>query len=271
MKNKNYTYPILYTFRRCPYAIRARMALSYSKINVELKEILLSNRPPELYAISTKGTVPVLYINNTDVIDESLDIMKWALNQNDPNLWISYNKRMQFDIIEENDNEFKYWLDRYKYFDRFPENNKDYYRHKCGKFLKKLNQLLEFNQYLLTDKVIAENMQATGVESRHSVGLGLRVEGAAAWEEKIDNRIGRIDELITREADRLKLLEDKEVLPEGAPEQEGYLSYTSSAPVKIAGGKRKSHKKSRKKFRKKSHKKKRKSRRKKRSKTKICS
>ena len=154
MKNKNQTYPILYTFRRCPYAIRARMALSYSKIKVELKEILLSNRPSELYAVSPKGTVPVLCINNTTVIDESLDIMKWALMQNDLNLWISYNKRMQFDIIEENDDEFKYWLDRYKYVDRYPENNKDYYRAKCSEYLTKLNQLLECNKYLLTNKLL---------------------------------------------------------------------------------------------------------------------
>ena len=154
MKDKNHTYPVLYTFRRCPYAIRARMALSYSKIKVELKEILLNNRPPGLFAVSPKGTVPVLCINNITVIDESLDIMKWALKQNDPNLWISYNKRMQFDIIEENDNEFKYWLDRYKYFDRFPKNNRDYYRAKCGEYLTRLNQLLKCNQYLLTNKLL---------------------------------------------------------------------------------------------------------------------
>ena len=117
------------------------MALSYSKIKVELKEILLSNRPSELYAVSIKGTVPVLCINNTNVIDESLDIMKWALTQNDPNLWISHNKKMQFDLIEENDNEFKYWLDKYKYFDRFPDNNRNYYRANCGEYLIKLNHL----------------------------------------------------------------------------------------------------------------------------------
>ena len=130
------------------------MALSYSNIKVELKEILLSNKPSELYAISPKGTVPVLHINNTTVIDESLDIMKWALKQNDPNSWISYKKNIQFDIVEENDNEFKYWLDRYKYFDRFPENNRDYYRARCGESLRKLNQLLEGNQYLLTNKLL---------------------------------------------------------------------------------------------------------------------
>ena len=130
------------------------MALSYSDVAVELKEILLNNRPSELYAVSSKGTVPVLCINDTDIIDESLEIMKWAVSQNDPNSWISLKKRIQFDIIEENDNEFKYWLDRYKYFDRFPENNRDYYRAKCGEYLLKLNQLLECNQFLLTDKLL---------------------------------------------------------------------------------------------------------------------
>ena len=130
------------------------MALSYSKITVQLKEILLSNRPSELYAISIKGTVPVLRVNNNIVIEESLDIMKWALMQNDSNSWISYKKRIQFDIIKENDNKFKYWLDRYKYFDRFPEYNRDYYREKCGEYLLKLNQLLECNEYILTNKLL---------------------------------------------------------------------------------------------------------------------
>ena len=130
------------------------MALSYSKIKVELKEIILSNRPSELYAISNKGTVPVLYINNSTVIDESLDIMKWALVQHDPNLWISYKKRIQFNIIEENDNKFKYWLDRYKYFDRFSEHSRDYYKTKCGEYLTKLNQLLVCNQYLLGNRLL---------------------------------------------------------------------------------------------------------------------
>ena len=130
------------------------MALAYSKIKVELKEILLNNSSPELYAVSPKGTVPVLYINNITVIDESLDIMKWAISHNDPNLWLGNHKSTQFNIIEKNDNKFKYWLDRYKYFDRYPKNNKDYYRDKCGIFLKKLNQLLECDKYLLTNKLL---------------------------------------------------------------------------------------------------------------------
>ena len=130
------------------------MALSYSEVTVELKEILLNNRPSELYAVSSKGTVPVLCINDTDIIDESLEIMKWAVSQNDPNSWFSIAKKTQFDIIEENDNEFKHWLDRYKYFDRFPDQTRDYYKSQCSVFLTKLNQLLDNNKYLLTNRLI---------------------------------------------------------------------------------------------------------------------
>ena len=130
------------------------MALSYSEITIELKEILLNNRPSELYAVSSKGTVPVLCINDTDIIDESLEIMKWAVSQNAPDLWLNVQKSTQFVIIEENDNKFKYWLDRYKYFDRFPKNNRDYYRSQCSEFLTKLNKLLECNTYLLANKLL---------------------------------------------------------------------------------------------------------------------
>ena len=73
-------FPILYTFRRCPYAMRARMALYHAKINYEHREILLKNRPKKLYEISPKGTVPVLDLLNGKVIDESFDIMKWAIS-----------------------------------------------------------------------------------------------------------------------------------------------------------------------------------------------
>ena len=106
-------HPILYTFRRCPYAIRARMALAYTDITIEIKEIFLQNRPQELFDISPKGTVPVLCLNNSKIIDESLDIMQWSLTQNDPDSWIITNLDIQLKLIKENDSEFKYWLDRY--------------------------------------------------------------------------------------------------------------------------------------------------------------
>jgi len=113
------------------------MALAYSNITIQLKEILLSNRHPELYAISPKGTVPVLCLNDSTVIDESLDIMKWALQNSDPDSWIGYDQKIQFEMIDVYDNEFKNWLDRYKYYDRYPENNKNHYRDKCDKYLSK--------------------------------------------------------------------------------------------------------------------------------------
>ncbi len=74
--------PILYTFRRCPYAMRARMALYHAKINYEHREILLKNRPKKLFEISTKGTVPVLDLLNGEVVDECFDIMKCAISKN---------------------------------------------------------------------------------------------------------------------------------------------------------------------------------------------
>ena len=146
-------HPILYTFRRCPYAIRARMALAYSNITIEIKEIFLQNRPQELFDISPKGTVPVLCLNNSKIIDESLDIMQWSLTQNDPDSWIIPNLDIQLKLIKENDSEFKYWLDRYKYYDRYPEYNKNYYREKCGEYISKLNIMLKDSVYLYSNKI----------------------------------------------------------------------------------------------------------------------
>ena len=146
-------HPILYTFRRCPYAIRTRMALAYSDITIEIKEIFLQNRPQELFDISPKGTVPVLCLNNSKIIDESLDIMQWSLTQNDPDSWIIPNLDIQLKLIKENDSEFKYWLDRYKYYDRYPEHDKKFYRQKCGEYISKLNIMLKDNAYLYSNKI----------------------------------------------------------------------------------------------------------------------
>ena len=79
-------HPILYSFRRCPYAIRTRMVLSYMKISVELREVLLNERPKSLYKVSSKGTVPVLMLKDGKVLDESLDIMQWAIKQGEQKL-----------------------------------------------------------------------------------------------------------------------------------------------------------------------------------------
>ena len=111
------------------------MALYYSKIDYEHREILLRNRPEKLYQLSQKGTVPVLELPNGDVIDESFNIMKWALSINDPEMWFDKNKEEQVDLIKLNDDKFKKWLDKYKYHVRFPEYPLEYYRTECEKIL----------------------------------------------------------------------------------------------------------------------------------------
>jgi glutathione S-transferase len=107
--------PILYSFRRCPYAMRARMALLVSAQPVEIREVVLRNKPAELIAASPKATVPVLVLATGDVIDQSLDIMRWALRRNDPEGWLDGDDQA---LIADNDGPFKHHLDRYKYPER---------------------------------------------------------------------------------------------------------------------------------------------------------
>jgi glutathione S-transferase len=108
--------PILYSFRRCPYAMRARMAIWSSGVQVELREVVLRAKPPEMLAASPKGTVPVLCLAGGRVIDESLDIMHWALGINDPEDWLAGDNPA---LIATNDGPFKAALDRYKYPHRY--------------------------------------------------------------------------------------------------------------------------------------------------------
>jgi len=138
--------PILYTFRRCPYAIRARMAIAYAGIEVEHREITLKNKPKAMLHASPKGTVPVLVLADDTVIDESLDIMRWALEQNDPHGWLNYNQPSS--LIQENDGSFKQALDHYKYAVRFPEKPIEYYRAQGESFLQKLENMLNQHKYL---------------------------------------------------------------------------------------------------------------------------
>ena len=150
MKTKN---SILYSFRRWPYAIRARLALSYLDFNFEHREVHLKNRPEELYNISPKGTVPVLYLDSNTIINESLEIMLWVNKNLDKINLLHINSDKQLILINENDTNFKYWLDRYKYFERFPENTKDYYFEKSSFFLTKIEKLLKYNTYIINDKI----------------------------------------------------------------------------------------------------------------------
>lgn len=108
--------PILYSFRRCPYAMRARMAVAVSGVDVKLREVVLRDKPAEMLEVSPKGTVPVLVLDDGTVIDESLDVMHWALAQDDPLSWLSH---VDAKLIAANDGPFKQALDRYKYPHRY--------------------------------------------------------------------------------------------------------------------------------------------------------
>lgn len=112
--------PILYSYRRCPYAMRARMALKYAGIELEHREIELRNKPQSMLDASPKGTVPVLLINRL-VLDQSLDIMRWAIEQSDPDGWGNVDDEIAQIWIEKNDGPFKVLLDQYKYPNRHPE------------------------------------------------------------------------------------------------------------------------------------------------------
>ena len=118
--------PVLYSFRRCPYAMRARLALAVSGLPHELREVTLRDKPPEMLAASPKATVPVLVLAGGVVIDESLEIMLWALQQNDPQRWLNPQHASLAEmlaLIAGNDGLFKQQLDRYKYPNRYPQEH----------------------------------------------------------------------------------------------------------------------------------------------------
>ena len=145
--------PRLYTYRRCPYAIRSRLALYQAKIDYEPIEISLRHKSTEFLALSPKGTVPVLVDIDGAVIEESLEIMLWALSQHDPECWLLNDENASRKLIDENDFNFKKNLDRYKYADRFPEHSKEYYRSECEIFLNLLNDKLQSNNYLMAERI----------------------------------------------------------------------------------------------------------------------
>ena len=144
----------LYSFRRCPYAMRARMALRYSGVELSIVEVSLKAKPAEMLALSSKGTVPVLDVDGR-VIDESLEIMRWALAQNDPQDWLLKDdpaaQALIEALLEENDQVFKLHLNRYKYAERYPEHAMAFYRAEGEVFLRKLDEMLDGHACLLAD------------------------------------------------------------------------------------------------------------------------
>jgi glutathione S-transferase len=144
--------PVLYSFRRCPYAMRARLALYASSVAVELREVSLRDKPASMLAASPKGSVPVLVLPDGRVIDESWDIMKWALHRHDPHGWLGTDDHYieaAIPLVSENDTSFKHSLDRYKYPDRHPAHPQSDYRQQAEVFLLNLESRLSTSSYLL--------------------------------------------------------------------------------------------------------------------------
>ena len=132
--------------------MRARLGLLFADLQVELREIMLKNKPAQMLAISPKGTVPVLQLFDGTVVEESREIMVWALQQHDPQGLLDATVLDRANaLIEKNDNDFKHWLDRYKYADRYLEMTQSEYRQRGEAFLQVLEELLTKNPYLLGD------------------------------------------------------------------------------------------------------------------------
>lgn len=144
---------ILYSYRRCPYAMRARMALKYANIEFEHREIELRNKPQSMLLVSPKGTVPVLCMGD-EVLDQSVDIMRWAIDQSDPAGWGNVDDAIAQAWIEKNDGPFKALLDQYKYPNRFPELNQEAVLEQALQImLLPMEQSLQATQYLLGDQM----------------------------------------------------------------------------------------------------------------------
>lgn len=143
--------PILYSFRRCPYAMRARLALLASGQVCELREVVLARKPQALREASTKATVPVLVLADGQVIDQSLDIMRWALRRHDPQQWWPTDDNAQTQIlalVAMCDGAFKFHLDRYKYPQRFGLTDATPHREQGAQWLFDLNRRLLATPFL---------------------------------------------------------------------------------------------------------------------------
>ena len=150
-------FPILYSFRRCPYAIRARCALLSSNVKVELREVTLKDKPDEFLKLSNSGTAPCLQLGD-NIIDESIDIMIWALKKNDPDGWLEMPDK-GYGLIDEVEKRFKPCLDQTKYASRYPKIDSEISRRLAVDYLinfdKKMEgQFLFGNQPKLVDVAI---------------------------------------------------------------------------------------------------------------------
>ena len=142
--------PILYSFRRCPYAMRARLVLAASQTRCELREVILRDKPPELLAASPKATVPVLILPSGVILEESLDIMNWARTGNATELSSGLANHV---LVQRNDGDFKHHLDRYKYPHRYEGADALEHRTQAESFISQLNEILSDSAYLDGDSV----------------------------------------------------------------------------------------------------------------------
>ena len=147
-------YPILYSFKRCPYAMRARMALQLAGIKCEIREVRLNNKPDHMLEVSPKGTVPVLVLEDK-VIDESNDIINWVLNDHkifEVNL-NHEQSNLTKDLIKLFDEKFKFHLDRYKYATRYENSDKEHHRSKCLEMLVSLEKIVHDSNWIFGDDI----------------------------------------------------------------------------------------------------------------------
>jgi glutathione S-transferase len=156
--------PVLYSFRRCPYAMRARLALQASGQSCVVREVVLAQKPLALLEASPKGTVPVLVLPTGQVLEQSLDIMQWALQRQDPWAWLpaaGEATQQSAQDIADNDGPFKHHLDRYKYPHRFGLANGEHNREAAARWLQQWDQRLRSQpalagtQWGLTDAALA--------------------------------------------------------------------------------------------------------------------
>jgi glutathione S-transferase len=158
--------PLLYSLQHCPYAMRARLGILLAQQSVLIRAVVSKNKPADMLALSPKGTVPVLVIHHADcsdlpqqqtsVIDESIDIMLWALKLNDPHdlLWADdpQHLALMLELIRKNDQQFKPQLEAYKLAKRFHKKSEIEDRQRCERFIAELEQRLEKNHYLMGDR-----------------------------------------------------------------------------------------------------------------------
>ncbi|MEQ9518752.1 MAG: glutathione S-transferase [Parvibaculum sp.] len=142
---------IFYSFRRCPYAMRARLALEVSGQAVRLREVVLRDKPDEMLTVSPKGTVPVLQTAEGVIVEESLDIMYWALRENDPENWLA-EEAQSAALIADIDGPFKHHLDRYKYENRYDGDVSATHRAAAQPYLMALNERLAKSPWLLGER-----------------------------------------------------------------------------------------------------------------------